>query len=529
MHHITEYGRVSYYKLNVTKTQALSINLPATQLVNLKSSFPLDWREDHLTFLGTKMTKNPMSLFKTNYQPLLETFKSLLSSWEGKYLSWVGRIAAIKMSLLPKLQYLYRTLQIPVPDKYIKALTKMLTHFTWQNKKPRVATNLLQRSINQGGLGFPDLKAYCKAATLMLVPQFLQHPTAPQWLEIENSWAHPTTLHSILWTPKSHRTDTSHLLPTTQYTLHVWDSTKHLMTRYHPLPLAAPTSTLAHIIPNLNTQPWLQMGIQEIGQLYNDKGLKLFPDLQQEFQLPHRLGFAYLQIKSYLAKNKPNGPAATATKPMTEFEQICTRRKPLKKLISISYKALTQASDQGKETHIQSWHRELGSTIPLTDWTKAYSSYKGVTSCATHIEMQRKLLYRWYLKDYKQNRHKPRNQSLTPPPPPPPKFSPPIPTPHLPSILPTCFPESTMLDNETYKASGHWWPKCWYAAMKVVTAAVEDREISWLGLLEFWYTGHFLLDPKKLMVKTHSLWQPLVPAHLQDNVTTKLSRNMDVQ
>ncbi|CAH2273523.1 Hypothetical predicted protein [Pelobates cultripes] len=79
---------------------------------------------------------------------------------------------------------------------------------------------------------------------------------------------------------------------------------------------------------------------------------------------------------------------------MTEFEMIYTNRKPPKKLISISYKALTQASDQGRETHIQSWHRELGKTIPMADWSKAYSSHKGVSSCATHIETQRKLLYR---------------------------------------------------------------------------------------------------------------------------------------
>ncbi|CAH2252479.1 Hypothetical predicted protein [Pelobates cultripes] len=128
-----------------------------------------------------------------------------------------------------------------------------------------------------------------------------------------------------------------------------------------------------------------------------DKGIKLFPDLQQEFKLPYRLVFAYLQIKSYLAKNKPSRPSDEATMLMTEFEMVCTHRKPPKKIISISYKALTQAPDQGRETHIQTWHKELGKTITMEDWAKAYSSHKGVSSCATRIELQQKLLYRWYL------------------------------------------------------------------------------------------------------------------------------------
>ncbi|CAH2275585.1 Hypothetical predicted protein [Pelobates cultripes] len=161
--------------------------------------------------------------------------------------------------------------------------------------------------------------------------------------------------------------------------------------------MLAPLTVLEPMIPTLNIQPWLQGGIQEITQLYNNESIKPFADIQQEFNLPHRLIFAYLQIKSYLTKNKPSKESSTIIAQMSNFELICTHRKQPKKLISISYKTLLHGSVQGRDTHIQSWHKELGKIIPTDEWSKAYSSHKGVTSCATHIEMQLKLIYRWYL------------------------------------------------------------------------------------------------------------------------------------
>ncbi|CAH2250141.1 Hypothetical predicted protein, partial [Pelobates cultripes] len=162
-------------------------------------------------------------------------------------------------------------------------------------------------------------------------------------------------------------------------------------------PLATPLDILATLIPTWDKKPWQQGGITEVGQLYKGAKLRPFPDIQREYNLPSRLIFPYLQIKSCLSQNKPRANNANTREHLCEFELLCTHRKPLKKLISINYRLLLQTVDPPNDTHIQSWHSELGRTITRDKWDKAYSSHKGTTSCATHLELQRKLLYRWYL------------------------------------------------------------------------------------------------------------------------------------
>ncbi|CAH2276215.1 Hypothetical predicted protein [Pelobates cultripes] len=50
------------------------------------------------------------------------------------------------MSLIPKIQYLFRTLQIPLPKQYLKNMQHTINTFIWEGKKARVAAGTLQQA-----------------------------------------------------------------------------------------------------------------------------------------------------------------------------------------------------------------------------------------------------------------------------------------------------------------------------------------------------------------------------------------------
>uniref|UniRef100_A0A8C5R2S7 Reverse transcriptase domain-containing protein n=1 Tax=Leptobrachium leishanense TaxID=445787 RepID=A0A8C5R2S7_9ANUR len=78
LHSILEtYGKLSYHKINVHKTQALPYSILVSDLASLKRTYPYDWRNSSLTYLGIKLTFTKSQLFALNYTPLLALTSNL--------------------------------------------------------------------------------------------------------------------------------------------------------------------------------------------------------------------------------------------------------------------------------------------------------------------------------------------------------------------------------------------------------------------------------------------------------------------
>uniref|UniRef100_A0A8C5N3Y4 Reverse transcriptase domain-containing protein n=1 Tax=Leptobrachium leishanense TaxID=445787 RepID=A0A8C5N3Y4_9ANUR len=162
-----EYGTFSYHKINFSKTQALPVNIPDDVLTTLKQEFSFDWRTKFLTYLGIKLALSPQVLFDINYGKLLIEIKTLLRSWHPRRLSWFGRIAAVKMTILPKILYVFRALPIFIPRAFFSTLQGVVNAFLWNYRRPRIKFPVLSRRIEGGGLGVPDFAKYSRAVHVL--------------------------------------------------------------------------------------------------------------------------------------------------------------------------------------------------------------------------------------------------------------------------------------------------------------------------------------------------------------------------
>lgn len=133
---LTQYAEVSYFKLNETKSLILNLHTPLQTQRTLTKSFPFKWTDHLIPYLRINLTPTTTQLFKYNYEPLLHKdllHKDLLS-YRSAGLSKLGRIAVLKMLILPKLLYLFRTLPIPLSsnssNKYLgKEISQFYSHF----------------------------------------------------------------------------------------------------------------------------------------------------------------------------------------------------------------------------------------------------------------------------------------------------------------------------------------------------------------------------------------------------------------
>ena len=73
------YGHLSGYKINVSKTQILSLNYtPPKEIMEI---YALNWNLKSIQYLGVTITKNSTDLYKANYNNLDQEIKKDIARW----------------------------------------------------------------------------------------------------------------------------------------------------------------------------------------------------------------------------------------------------------------------------------------------------------------------------------------------------------------------------------------------------------------------------------------------------------------
>lgn len=126
---LDNFRALSGYKINPLKSEALPLHIPEAELALLKANFHYNWKTTALKYLGTYITPKYDTLYQENFPPLFRSIRALLTQWKKLHISLLGRIASIKMTILPKLLYLFQTLPIPIPLKHLKKLQSDLLQF----------------------------------------------------------------------------------------------------------------------------------------------------------------------------------------------------------------------------------------------------------------------------------------------------------------------------------------------------------------------------------------------------------------
>uniref|UniRef100_A0A803K0Y7 Reverse transcriptase domain-containing protein n=1 Tax=Xenopus tropicalis TaxID=8364 RepID=A0A803K0Y7_XENTR len=391
---LEKFQSTTGYKINPTKSHALPLHMSKPELKLLQLNFDYKWEKDAITYLGINLTSSYQTLYSANYPKLIEKLKRDLITWHTYHLSWFGRIAAVRMTLLPRILYLFRTLPIPFPEQTAMALQKAITNFVSGGKKPRIKAPIMTKPKTLAGLGIPHIYRYYLASRLEAMIS-IHTPTKEPWKTIENLPTAPLQLANLFWLPKSSRITTAELLPTSKHALDLWDTIAHKSKR-------SPTNSKFRTIFNnreftpgctpTNFKPWIAANLTTIKALAPEQKVISFQECTDKHKIPNTQFFQYLQIKHYLeAKIKTQ-----TNQTLTYFESICYKQSQPGHLISLLYYRLAADATPLQQTYMTKWEKDLKTTIPEETWSQIWTTASKTLICATSSERAYKIIFRWY-------------------------------------------------------------------------------------------------------------------------------------
>uniref|UniRef100_A0A803TV12 Reverse transcriptase domain-containing protein n=1 Tax=Anolis carolinensis TaxID=28377 RepID=A0A803TV12_ANOCA len=170
---IEEYGNVAGLKINTKKTMILTKNMSKKKQKELHDISGLK-TVSKLKYLGIWLSAKNNQLLDLNYVGKWKEIRSDLEKWNNLNVSLVGRIAIIKMNVLPKLLYLFQNLPIIRSPKIFKDWQKDISKFIWRGKKPRIKFSTMISPKTQGGFGLPNLKLYHDASALLWIKEWIK-------------------------------------------------------------------------------------------------------------------------------------------------------------------------------------------------------------------------------------------------------------------------------------------------------------------------------------------------------------------
>lgn len=313
-------------------------------------------------------------------------------------------MAAMKMSILPQILYIFRSLSIPIPNYYIASLSSSLRVFLWRGKRARCShCNLIKhRSIR--GAGVPNLQDYYRAAHLDQIRHWFTSEETLLWVKIEEALSPSQDLHSLLLSDMWKQLNLKTLTIPMQASLITW---WHLTSLKSPQAVPHPTSPKMQIfealIPQLSTKTLSPYGIYHATDLLKGNVPYNLEELKSKYKIPLKIQFTCIRIVHFLNTN----PIPTFKLHSKAWEFYLSHKRRVKG-ISLFYNILQDKLNFSKSNCMLNWENDLCETYSPSQSQATFWSISQAFHCTSHVELILKITNRWH--------YTPRGWQNSPPP-----------------------------------------------------------------------------------------------------------------
>ena len=398
LHCLEQFGAISGYKLNISKSELFPLNIASEALPRSATVFKL--AKNEFKYLGVKITRKFTDMYKKNFISTLERTKLDFSRWSSLPLTLMGRVSSVKMNVLPKFLYLFQAIPIFIPKSFFKSLDQIISSFIWNKGPARIRKSLLQKPKTSGGLALPNFQVYYWSANIHRILYWLHchyglSDWVPTWVKLEEALCRPMSLEALACAPLPMPSLKPDCGPVVSQSLRIWKQFKRCY-GIKAISIFSPCNNNPAFPPSLHDdafEVWRRKGIAVFKDLYIDKTFASFAQLSLNFQLPKTHLFRYFQIRDFVQKNFKGFPAAPTE---TLLDRILQTNPHNKGVISSLYARIIDSAPPEDLSVRQQWEIDMGYKFDDEDWTEVLNRIHSSSICARHSLIQLKFIHRVY-------------------------------------------------------------------------------------------------------------------------------------
>lgn len=110
------------------------------------------------------VSKSAYIMTNENINPFITHIQKHFKTWSTYKLSWLERVAGVKMVLLPKLIFVFLNAFLDILARTLNRIQSLLNKFIWDNKKPRRKFSITNKRLQNGGVAIPNIRKYYEAS-----------------------------------------------------------------------------------------------------------------------------------------------------------------------------------------------------------------------------------------------------------------------------------------------------------------------------------------------------------------------------
>uniref|UniRef100_A0A8C5HQA3 Reverse transcriptase domain-containing protein n=1 Tax=Gouania willdenowi TaxID=441366 RepID=A0A8C5HQA3_GOUWI len=398
---INSFSKLSDYSINWTKSSILPLTKNSWNPAHQNPQHPST--TNTIKYLGLNISPNLNELIKLNHDPMLDKVTEDLRRWNNLPISLLGRIASVKMKILPKINYLFSMIPLKPPKQWFQRLDSTTTKFYTRNKKPKISLSTLQKNKDEGGLEAPNFMHYYLANQILYLTEWLNPKEYYNtWLEIEQLDCKHIKLSDLPFITATLKHHNCFKNPLIASTLIAWWKALDITNGQ------LKTSILSPIWHNpdfknkktpLYLKTWEESGITHLQDLFENDKIRSYNNLTQAFDINKSNFLQYLQVTETIKKTTPLDLTTLQPPELAIYmKKISTKSKKLSKI----YRALSNTNCN--YLPIAKWEAELSIT-PSTDfWAEICCNTFKMTKNTNLQLIQYKVLHRSHITQQKMHK-----------------------------------------------------------------------------------------------------------------------------
>ena len=173
------FAKLSGLKVNYEKTEALWIGSFKNRTDKLAINQNIKWSIRKVKSLGVWFSISEEEAVLINYQEKKEKISKILSCWQLRRLTLLGKITVIKILAASQLVYIMSSL--PSSQSYLKEIHQLLYNFLWDGKGDKIKRSVILNEYKDGGLKMLDIRSFNYALKSKWVKKYLDDNNQAKW------------------------------------------------------------------------------------------------------------------------------------------------------------------------------------------------------------------------------------------------------------------------------------------------------------------------------------------------------------